>query len=284
MSNRVPRRLAAPAALEWAAALALALALAFAERAPALTFFEDIVFPATPVESRPIGIEFGVQTGPTGGPYDDTAFFFGVASTEARGMWAERDNSWGVCYNLDNCTGALILPDEHAFVWGWEASYKATPSSPTLIENNVNVRYVDGSFHRPWAFHINTDTKRASLHFLPSPGVTKFQINNNGNVVIGTPFRQPAYQLEVVGDTYVTKSLRVDGPLTVGGLRVAARGASPAQGVVRWGLADGGALSSGAGVCAASGLACGGAVLQDGSQYDCNAAFVPGTVLFALCR
>ena len=266
--------------------VALVLAVVYAEKAHALTFLEDIVFPPTQAEARPIGLEFGAQTGPTGGPYRDTAFSIAMTATEARGAWARRDNVLKLCYNFDNCSGNPLLLDEHAFDWTWEASFKPTASAPTWIENNVNVRYVDGSYHRPWSFIITTETKRASLSFLPIPGKVKFHINSNGNVAIGTPVGTgpPARQLEVFGDARVTKHLQVDGKLTVAGLPVVTSSDAAGQGIVRWAVSDGGALSYGEAVCSESGLACDGTVLPGGDVFDCDTPLVAGTVLFALCR
>jgi hypothetical protein len=208
-----------------------------------------------------------------------------MTSTEGGGAWAARDNVLKLCYNFDNCSGNPLLLDEHAFDWTWEASFKPTASVAPWIENNVNVRYADGSYHRPWSFIVATDTKRASLSFLPFPGVVKFQIHANGHVAIGTPVGgPPARQLEVFGDARVSKQLQVDGKLTVAGLPVVTGSGSPGQGIVRWAVSDGRALSSGEAVCSESALACEGTVLPDGDVFDCDTPLVAGTLLFALCR
>lgn len=288
------RMSSAPDRSSWAfaaAALVAAFALLFGDAGEAgpidvdeITFGVDIVFPATEVEGLPAGIHHEADIGPGGGPYRRTRFFSGVLSTEGEGLWIERNNVWCLSYNLDHCTGVPLLPDTGAFHWTWEASYKPTESTPALIENNVDVRYGDGTWHRPWALHVDTENQRANLHFLPAPGVEKFQINQNGNVVIGTPFRQPVRQLEVVGDALFTRSVQVDGTLTVSGRRVLTESTSAAHGVLRWGISDGAGLASAHGVCKASGLACEGAVLPDGSRPECEASHAPGTVFFALCR
>ena len=82
----------------------------FAQASLPYLFLPDVGFEATEVESLPIGIHFGVESGPTGGPYRSTEFFQGITSTEGGGAWAQRDNTWGICFNLDKCSGQRILP------------------------------------------------------------------------------------------------------------------------------------------------------------------------------
>jgi hypothetical protein len=141
----------------------------------------------------------------------------GVSSTEGRGLWAERDNVLCLAYNRVHCGGKL-LPGEHDFNWTWEASFKQNAASPTLIENNVNVTYADGTTHRPWALYVDTQAKRAGFSFQSSSGVINFHVNPNGNVVIGPRYRQPSKQLEVVGSQLVTGTIEAQGGLAVQGL------------------------------------------------------------------
>jgi hypothetical protein len=187
--------------------LGLVLLLGLGSPVHALSeYADDLVFPPTPVDGISAGVYYEAETGPSGGPYAPTRFFRGAASTEGGGLWAERDNVFCLAYNRKQC-GARLLPAEHDFSWTWEASFKQNAASPTLIENNLNVAYVDGSLHRPWAFYVNTATKRANLTWASSPAITNFNINENGNVLIGPRVGQPIRQLEVNGDQLVTGRL-----------------------------------------------------------------------------
>ncbi len=144
---------------------------------------EATVFPATGASKRGIGINYEVEVGPTGGPYDLSRFYLGVNSTEAGGRWAERDNILCLSYNRKHCGGGFgskILKDEHTFAWTWEASYKRNEDSPTWIENNITVMYEDGTIHRPWAFRVDTDNQTSWLSFQSTPSGTDFQITATG--------------------------------------------------------------------------------------------------------
>ena len=214
-----------------------------------------------------------------------TEFFQGVTATDGRGALGQPDSVYGLCFNLDHCMGNRILPDVHAFAWTWEASYQPSPAVQTLIENNVGIVYADGTYHRPWAFDILTGDKKAVLNYSSTPDRVNFQINQNGNVVIGTPFRQPIYQLEVVGDALVTGGVDVSGDLRVAGARVVTTpGTGASSGPMQWGISDGAARASADAICAASQLDCRGAVLPNGAQLACSAEQPEGAVFFALCQ
>ena len=76
-----------------------------AQTNPPYLLLPDIGFEATGAEQLPVGVHFDVESGPTGGPYRTTQFFEGIASTEGNGAWAQRNNVWGICFNLVNCSG-----------------------------------------------------------------------------------------------------------------------------------------------------------------------------------
>lgn len=258
--------------------------VASAQTPPSFLTLPDVGFPATGVERMPVGIHYAVESGPTGGPYRSTQFFEGVASTEGGGTWVKRDNAWGICFNLVNCSGQRILPDMYDFSYMLESDYQGDPSWPTLVEQNFNMRYADGTFHRPFAMHIRTEQKTAVLNFSSKPGQVSFQVNQNGNTVIGPPFRQPIKTLEVVGDALVTQDLEVDGELTVDGLPVLVSSDSPSSGSLRWGISDGNASDSANEVCDAARLECSGATLPNGVSISCSSSIARGVVFFALCR
>jgi len=271
------------------AVLLIALVLATARSGTAqqssngdFTLMPDSGFAPTPLDEQPIGLHFGAYVGPTGD--QETEFFQGVNSTDARGSWGQPDSVYGLCFNLDHCTGTKILPDVHAFQWTWEASYQPSSSSQTLIENNVDISYPDGTWHRPWAFDVLTGNKAAVLNFSSTPGRVNFQINQNGNVVIGPPFRQPIKQLEVVGDALITGGVDVSALRVAGASVVTTPGTGSSSGPMLWGISNGAALASANAVCAASRLGCRGAVLPNGAQVACSAAQPTGTVFFALCQ
>jgi len=245
----------------------------------------DIGFNAAPVDTAPDGLHFAAEVGPTGGPYDTSEFFQGVVSTEALGTWAQRDSIFGLCFNQDHCTPTRLVPNRYDFAWTWEASYQPSTSSGTLIENNVGVTYADGTNHRPWAFDILTDQKAAVLNFSSTPGQVNFQINQNGNVAIGPATTQPAKQLEVIGDALFTQDVDVSGNLTVAGANVVTTpGSGASSGPLQWGISNGGALGSAAGICSASRLGCRGGVLPNGTPFACSVQQAAGTVFFALCQ
>ena len=255
-----------------------------AQQAPPLIVIPDVGFRATPAEELPTGLHFGAEAGPTGGPYRYTEFFQGVTSHDDNGLWARRDNVWGLCFNLEKCTGQRILPDLHSFSWTWESDYQPTPTTPPLVENNFNFRYADGQEHRPWALHVWTEEKLASLSFSSLPDRVNFQINQNGNVVIGPPYRQPVKQLEVVGDAFVTQDVEVGGRVTAGGAPVLTGSTHPASGQLRWGISDGAGFATAEAFCTASRLACRSAMLPGGAQFECSLRIPEGRVVFALCQ
>jgi hypothetical protein len=244
----------------------------------------NIGFQATEVESIPFGIHFAAEYGPTNGPYRETNFFEGVTSTEGGGAWAQRNNVWGICFNLYHCSGARILPDVHDFSFTLESSYQGNAASPTLIENNLNMRYADGTFHRPWLIHIRNEEKTAVLNFSSKPGETSFQVNQNGNTVIGNPFRQPVFRLEVVGNALITSDLRVDGSLTTNGLPVMVSSESANAGPMRWSISNGGDMDSPLEVCESARLECDSGLFPTGEVFSCPASVQPGVIFFALCR
>lgn len=256
----------------------------FAQSTPPYLYLPDVGFAATKAEELPLGIHFSVESGPTGGPYRSTEFFQGITSTEGGGAWAQRDNTWGICFNLDKCSGHRILPDLYDFSYTLESSYQSHPSAPTLIEQNFNMRYADGTFHRPWAMHIWNEQKAAVLNFSSKPGEVSFQVNQNGKTVIGSPFRQPIKQLEVVGDALVTGDLEVDGALLTDGLPVLLDSESTTSGPLRWAVSNGDDLNSAIEVCAEARLECGSAMLPRGQILECSASIAQGVVFFALCR
>lgn len=258
--------------------------VASAQAPPPFLTMPDIGFEATDVEGMPVGIHYSVESGRTGGPYRTTQFFEGIASTEGGGRWAKRDNAWGICFNLVNCTGQRILPDMYDFSFVLESDYQGDPSWPTMIEQNFNMRYPDGTFHRPFAMHIRSEEKNAVFNFSSKPGEVSLHINQNGKTVIGNPSRQPIKQLEVEGDALVTRDLQVDGELTVDGLPVLVSSESASSGALRWGLSDGDATDSANDVCQAARLECTSAMLPRGQTIDCSQPIAAGLVFFALCR
>jgi hypothetical protein len=243
----------------------------------------DSGFTATPPGEQPSGLHFALEYGPTGGPYQPSEFFIGVGADEANGAWVQRDNVFGLCFNLSHCYGRII-PGLYDFSWTWEAGFKPASSTSNAIENNLNVTYSDGTLHRPWAFDILTDQKAAVLNFSSTPGNVNFQINQNGNVVIGPPFRQPVNQLEVVGSALFTQNVAVSGNVTVAGLPVVTGSGSASYGPLQWGISDGVQLNSASAVCAASRLGCQGAVLPNGTQLTCAQPQPQGVIFFALCQ
>jgi len=258
--------------------------VASAQTNPPFAYLPDVGFRATPAESLPVGVHYDVEAGPTGGPYRTTQFFEGVISSEGSGAWSQRDNAWAICFNLVNCSGQRILTDMYDFSYVLESAYQAGPTWPTLIEENFNVRYADGTVHRPWAMHIRTEDKSAVLNFSSEPGKISFQVNQNGNTVIGNPFRQPREQLEVVGDALITGDLEVQGGLEVDGSPVMTVSSSPSSGPLRWGVSVVGGVGSAGEVCEQAGMGCGSALLPSGQLLACSARFSPGVVFFALCR
>jgi hypothetical protein len=257
---------------------------ASAQANPYFFALPDIGFRVTPVEELPVGLHFGAEVGPTGGPYRYTEFFQGMTSTEANGAWAKRDNVWGLCFNLEQCSGQRILPDLYDFSWTWESAFQVNSTAPTLVENNLNVRYADGTEHRPWAFHIWTEQKAAVLSFSSKPDRVNFHINQNGNVVIGTPFRQPVKQLEVVGDALFTQNVEVTGNVKVAGASVLTASSNPSSGPLQWGASDGAGFATAEAVCAASRLACRSGLLPSGAQLACSVPLPAGSIFFALCQ
>lgn len=264
--------------------VAIAASTAFAQASPPYVFLPDVAFEATEPETLPIGIHFGVESGPTGGPYRATEFFQGITSTEGFGAWAQRDNTWGICFNLDRCSGHRILPDLYDFSYTLESAYQQGSNWPTLIEQNFNMRYADGTFHRPWAMHIWNEDKAAVLNFSSKPGEVSFQVNQNGNTVIGPPFRQPIKKLEVVGDALVTGDLDVDGDLRMDGLPVLVSSESPTSGPALWAISNGTDLDSANEVCGAARLDCSNAMMPRGQMLACSVTIPQGVVYFALCR
>src|SRR4029453_1429569 len=268
------------------AVLLIALGLATARSAAAqqssdgaFTLMPDSGFPTSFAEEPPIGLHFGAYVGPT--VDEETEFFQGV-TTHMHGT--EPTSVYGLCFNFDHCTSTKILPDFHAFSWRWEADYQPPGWQQALIENNVDIAYADGTHHRPWAFHVLTGDKQAVLNFSSAPGRVNFQINQNGNVVIGPPFRQPIKQLEVVGDALITGGVEVSA-LSVAGARVVTTpGAGSSFGPMQWGISNGAGLASANAICAASQLGCRGAVLPNGGELACSAEQPNGTVFFALCQ
>jgi hypothetical protein len=278
------RRFFRTTVLSTSVATVVAVSGTSAQMGPSYPLLPDVGFEAPENDALPTGIHFGVESGPTGGPYRFTEFFQGVTSTEGGGAWSQRDNTWGICFNLDKCSGLRILPDLYDFSYTLESAYQASPSSATLIEQNFNMRYADGTFHRPWAMHIWTEQKSAVLNFSSTPGGVSFQVNQNGNTVIGRPFRQPIKQLEVVGDELVTGDLDVDGELRVDGYPVLVNVGSQTSGPARWAVSNGESLDSAAEVCAESRLECGSAMLPSSQILECSSSIEQGLVFFALCR
>jgi len=245
----------------------------------------DEGFAVAPLGPGPFtGLHFAIEDGPSGGPYQPNEFFLGVVPNEGNGTWFRRDNVFGLCFNLPGCNYPRYVPNEYDFTWDWESGFQAGATWPTLIENNVNVTYADGTTHRPWAFDINTDQKNAVLNFSSTPGNVTFQINQNGNVVIGPPFEQPQEQLEVVGSALFTQNVSVSGNVTVGGHPVVRGSASASFGPLQWGISDGVQINSASAVCAASQLSCQSAVLPNGTQLSCSQLQPQGAVFFALCQ
>jgi hypothetical protein len=244
----------------------------------------DIGFVATPSEGQPSGLHFATEEGPTGGPYQPSEFFQGVTSTEADGAIPLRDNTFGLCFNMSHCTPTRLIPNLHSFAWTWEAGYQPVGATSPYIENNVGVTYSDGTYHRPWAFHIFTAQKEAVLSFSSKPNQVNFHINQNGNVVIGPLFQQPIHQLEVVGSELVTQNVTVSGNMTVAGQPVVTGTGSASHGPLQWGVSDGVQLNSASAICAASQLGCQGAVLPNGTNATCSQPQPEGVLFFALCR
>jgi len=244
----------------------------------------DVGFNATAADGIPVGVHYLAAVGPTGGPYQPTEFFTGVTVTEGEGTWAIRDNVFGVCFNLYNCTNQRFLPNLYDFSWTWEAGFQSSTSQPNAVENNIAVNYADGTTHRPWTLDIFTAQKSAVLNFSSTPGNVNFQINQNGNVVIGPPFRQPVKQLEVVGDALFTQNVDVSGNLTASGLQVVTGSGSASFGPLQWGISDGAQLSSAGAICAASHLGCQGGALPNGARLNCSNSEPRGVLFFALCQ
>jgi hypothetical protein len=244
----------------------------------------DVGFAATPPQGQASGLHFATEEGPTGGPYRPSEFFEGVNSSTADDTIPWRDNIFGLCFNLSYCAPPLLIPGLHAFSWTWEAGYQPVGSAYPYIENNVDIFYSDGTSHRPWAFIDLTGAKAAGLSFSSTPNRINFQINTNGNVVIGPPFQEPTHQLEVVGSALVTQNVDVSGNLTVTGHQVVTGSGNASYGPLQWGVSDGVQFNSASAVCAASRLGCQAAVLPNGTQLACVQPQPRGVVFFALCQ
>jgi hypothetical protein len=255
-----------------------------AQQAGNFQMLPDVGFATTAADGIPVGIHYLASVGPTGGPYQPTEFFTGVSATEGEGTWAIRDNVFGVCFNLVNCSSQRFLPNLYDFSWTWEAGFKPSTSTPNTVENNIAVNYVDGTTHRPWTLDILTDQKAAVLNFSSTPNNVTFQINQNGNVVIGPPFRQPVKQLEVVGQALFTQSVDVLGNLTVTGLPVVTGSGNASFGPLQWGISDGTQVNSAGAICGQSRLGCQGGVLPNGTRLTCSNTEPRGVIFFALCQ
>jgi hypothetical protein len=247
----------------------------------------DDGFAATAPQGMPSGLHFGTEEGPTGGPYQPSEFFEGVTSSTSNDSIPRVDNVFGLCFNLSHCVpsyASFLIPGQYAFSWTWEGGFEPVGSPYPYIENNVDIFYSDGTIHRPWALIDLTGAKAAGLNFSSTPNQVNFQINTNGNVVIGPPFQAPTHQLEVVGSALVTKNIDVSGNLTVAGQQVVTGSGSASYGPLQWGISDGAQFNSASAVCAASRLGCQGAVLPNGTQLTCVQPQPLGVVFFALCQ
>lgn len=158
----------------------------------------DLVFPEPGVDTLPNGIVWEALAGPSGGPYEPTAYFMGMKATEAQGNWMWRDSVFCLSWNFDRCGGAKLVGHEAGMKWTWESKFQAAYMSEPLLEHNVAVFHEDGTNHRYRTEHAFLGSDRVSYNFVPdvAQGST-FQINRNGNIKVGPQRGQPARDLDL---------------------------------------------------------------------------------------